>query len=101
MWLLCWQTWIRRRRLELQTSLLIDCQSSRLRLTVVVSAWIAPKEVKGTLRDPYWTLNGRAAERDRPNEYKAIFMLLSTTMGSGVRVVDLSLYPVTATHSAH
>ena len=29
MWLRCWRTWIRRRRLELQTSLLIDCQSSR------------------------------------------------------------------------
>src|SRR6185369_12956918 len=33
MWLLFWRTWIRRRRLELQTSLLIDCQSSRLRVS--------------------------------------------------------------------
>src|ERR1044071_201342 len=34
MWLQFWRTWIRRRRLELQTSLLIDCQSSRLKHSV-------------------------------------------------------------------
>src|ERR1041385_2501006 len=33
MWWRCWRTWIRRPRLESQTSLRIDCQSSRLRLT--------------------------------------------------------------------
>src|SRR6185369_8685 len=35
MWLQSWRTLIRQQRLELQTSLLIDCQSSRLRLAVV------------------------------------------------------------------